>query len=220
MKFLYVAVVLMFYASPIALAATVPLAGEQASVDLPDTWTAQPQQADPSAPSSSLVLSALNAEKNAMLQVQVFPNPHAVMAAQPDFVAKIKDNISNQIVSHGGQVQFTSEGPITIHDVPAYQIQYTAKPQSPSSPSLMGRNYLIAANGKLYLITLRTVDAGADADLQAIANSFHFDSPPTLPTPQVAGHRIRYYLAAAGGVVVLVALGAGFYYYRQRQLYE
>ncbi len=220
MKILCVAIVLMFSASPLVQAATVALASEQASVDLPDTWTAQPQQTDPSAPASTLVLSALNAEKNSMLQVQVFPNPHAVMAAQPDFVASIKDNISNQIVAHGGQVQFTGEGPITIHDVPAYQIQYTAKSQSPTSPPLMGRNYLIAANGKLYLLSLRTVDAAADTDLQAIANSFHFDIPPVLPVAQKPVHRLRYYAMAAAGVVVLVALGAGFYYYRQRQLYE
>ncbi len=85
---------------------------------------------------------------------------------------------------------------------------------------MTARNYQLAANGKLYLLTLRTVDAAADADLQSIANSFRFASPPVLPTPQAPAHRIRYYLMAAAAVVVLVGLGVGYYYYRQRQLYE
>ncbi len=215
MRFFWLVLILALCTGPMAGAKTVSLASEQASVDIPDTWI---EQSPPANASSTVIVTAISAEKKSMVQVQAFPNPRGALAAQPDLVTNIKNNISNQYVAHGGQVQFTGESKVDLSNVPAYVIQYTVT--MPSGPALMARSYQLAANGKLYLITLRTVDAGADADLQAIANSFHFDSPPTLPTPQVAGHRIRYYLAAAGGVVVLVALGAGFYYYRQRQLYE
>jgi hypothetical protein len=199
-------------------AKTVSLDGEQASIDIPDTWTSKAQPADATSSATSLILSAVNAEKTSMLQILVCNNPRGMLASQPDLITNIKDNISNQVLSHGGQVQFTGEGKVNLNDVPAYLIQYTAT--GTSSPQLTARSYQIAANGKLYVISLRTVNAAADADLQAIANSFHFDSPPVLPTPQVPVHRIRYYLIAAAAVVVLVALGVGLYYYRQRQLYE
>ena len=217
MKLLCLALILALLAGPAVQAKTVDLAGEQASVDLPETWTASAQPAEAASTTTSVILSAVNAEKTTMLQILVCENPRGMLATQPDLVAGIKDSISNQILAKGGEVQFTTEAKVALNEIPAYLIRYTAK--LPSSPQLAALNYQVAANGKLYLISLRTVSA-TDADLQAIANTFRFDRPPALPTPQLPVHRIRYYLIAAAAVAALVALGVGIYFYRQRQLYE
>ena len=218
MKLLFAAIIILLTVSPVVEAATVDLTGQGASVDLPDSWTSKQQQADESAATSSLILSAINEEKTALLQVQVCPNPHGLLADQSDLVSNVKDDISNQIVAHGGQVQFTGESKIELNNIPAYLIQYTET--APSSKQVLARTYQVAANGKLYLLSLRTFDTTADADLQAIANSFRFATPPVLPTPTVPGHRIRYFLMAGAGAVALIAAIIGVVVYRRRQLYE
>jgi len=197
---------------------TLALSGEQASVDVPETWTQQQTQNDSTPSTSTLILSAVSAEKNSLLQIQVCPNPGGMLAAQSALVANTRDAISNQIISHGGQVQFTSEGATQLNSVPAYLIQYTET--TSAAKQIQSRLYQVAANGKLYLITLRTFDSSADSDLQGIANSFRFDAPPVLPVPRPPVHRLRYILLAGVGVLVLIGLGIGYYSYRQRQLYE
>jgi hypothetical protein len=218
MKGLLMAVALALIASPVAGAKTVNLDGEGASVVLPDTWAVKAQPASGTSTTSSVILSAINPEKSSMLQVLVCANPHGLQASQTELIANIKDNLSNQTLSHGGQIQFTDEGKLSLNDVPAYVVQYKAT--MTSGPPILGRNYQVAGNGKIYILALRTVDNMGDVDLQTIAGSFHFDSPPVLPVPEAPKHRLRYYLAAAAGVLLLIGLGVGYYYYRQRQLYE
>jgi len=217
MRKVLLALALVLCGGAVLEAKTITLDGQGASIDVPDAWEAKPEQADPSPTTSTLILSAISAEKTSMLQVQVCGNPHNLMADRMDLVANIKDDFSNQIISHGGQIQFTGEGKVQINDVPAYLIQYTATTSAPKP--ILARNYQVAANRKLYLITLRTVDASADGDLQAIANSFRFDSPPVLPTLPVSHRNLKIALAAGAGVILLVGLGIGYYYYQQRQLY-
>jgi hypothetical protein len=218
MKGLLMAIALALFAGTMAGAKTVNLDGEGASIVVPDTWSVKAQPAAGSSTTTSVILSAINPEKSSMLQVLVCANPHGLLAGQPEFIASIKDNLSNQTLSHGGQIQFTDEGKLTLNDVPAYVVQYKAT--MPSGPPILGRNYQVAGNGKIYILALRSIDAMGDVDLQAIAGSFRFDSPPALPVPEAPRHRLRYYLAAAAGVLLLIGLGVGYYYYRQRQLYE
>jgi hypothetical protein len=218
MRLFFVALLLMLLAGPMAEAKTVTLEGEGASLVLPDNWEANAKPANAVSTTTSVILSAVNQEKSSMLQVLVCANPHGLLAAQPELVANIKDNLSNQILSHGGQVQFTDEGKLSIGDVPAYVIQYKAT--MASGPAMVGRNYQVAGNGKLYILALRTIDPTGDVDQQTIAGSFRFDSPPVLPVPEAPHHHLRYYLMAAAGVLVLIGLGLGYYFYRQRQLYE
>jgi hypothetical protein len=218
MKRLLMAIALAFLASLAAGAKTVTLDGEGASIVVPDAWSVNAQPANGVTTTTSVILSAINPEKSSMLQVLVCANPHGLLAGEPGLIVNIKDNVSNQTLSHGGQIQFTDEGKLTLNDVPAYVIQYKAT--MPSGPPILGRNYQVAGNGKIYLLALRSVDAMGDVDLQTIAGSFHFDSPPALPVPEAPHHRLRYILAAAAGVLLLIGLGVGYYYYRQRQLYE
>jgi hypothetical protein len=203
---------------PGAEAKTIALDGQQASIDVPDTWLVQPPPAGANQPATTLILAAVSAEQNAMVQIQAFGNPNDLLAAQPELIAKTKEEISNNILSHGGQVQFTAESVTSLNAVPAYLIQFTET--TSASKQIPARLYQVAANGKLYLISLRTLDPANDAELQAIANSFRFDTPPVLPVPHAPVHRIRYILMAVAAVLVIIGLGVGFYFYRQRQLYE
>jgi hypothetical protein len=221
MRLFSLALVLALSLGSTAVAKTVTLDGEGASIDIPDTWQTKAQAAGPVSTTTSVILQGIDSDKSAMVQVMVCSNPQGMQATHPDLVANIKENLTNQTLSHGGQIQFTSEGKVSLNDVPAYLIQYTVTTPSSPRPPMTARNYQVAANGKIYLLSLRTVTATGDADLQAIANSFRFDSPPVLPAPRMFPHRIRYYLiAAAAAVIVLVGLGVGIYYFRQRQLYE
>ena len=217
MRLFYGAMILALLAGPMAGAKTVNLDGEGASIVVPDTWSAKAQPAPGTSTTTSVILSAINPEKSSMLQVLVCANPHGLLAGQPGLIANIKDNLSNQTLSQNGQVQFTDEGKLNINDVPSYVVQYKAT--MPSGPAIVGRNYQLAGNGKIYILAMRTIDPMGDVDLQTIAGSFRFDSPPALPVPEAPHHRLRYYLAAAG-VLLLIGLGVGYYYYRQRQLYE
>ncbi|HEY8994013.1 MAG TPA: PsbP-related protein, partial [Lacunisphaera sp.] len=205
------AMMVALLAGPMASAKTVNLEGEGASITLPDTWDAKTQAAGNVTTSTSLILSAVNAEKNAMVQMMVCSNPNGMQVAQPELIANIKDTLSNQVLSHGGQIQFTDEGKLEINGVPAYVIQYKAT--MPTGPATLARSYQVAGNGKIYLMAMRTVDPMADIDLQTIAGSFKFDAPPALPVPKPPVHRLRYYLLAAAGVLVLIGLGVGYYFY-------
>ncbi len=188
MKILCVAIVAIFAAYSAADAGTVELTNEKFSVDN----------------TSVLILSATSADKNCAMEILVCGNPHGLMADQPGLNSNIKDSISNLIVSHGGQVQFTNEGRISVNDVPAYLIQYTIT--RGAAPPILARAYQLAANEKLYLISTRTVDPAGDADLAAIANSVRFAAPPELPTPPVSHRRLKIALAAGAGVAVVIAL--------------
>ena len=218
MRLFFWAILIALFAGPMAGAKTVNLDGEGASLVLPDNWEAKAQPANAASTTTSVILSAINKEKSSMLQVLVCANPHGLLAAQPELITNIKDNLSNQILSHGGQIQFTDEGKLNLNDVPAYVVQYKAT--MTSGPPILGRNYQVTCNGKLYILAMRTIDPTGDIDLQTIAGSFKFDTPPALPVPEVRHHHLRYYLMAAAGVLVLAGLGVGYYFYRQRQLYE
>ncbi len=217
MQLLGVALALVLSASAALEAKTVELPGQAASIDLPDSWTAQPQTVVGAPSVSSLILAAINPEKTSMLQIQFCGNPHGLLAGQPNLVTSTKDQISNQIAARGGQVQFTSEGRIDLNTVPAYLVQYTETTKS--SKQIFTRLYQVAANGKLYLITLRTVDSASDPGLQTIAGSFRFDAPPTLPSPPVSHHWLKIALVAGAGVAVLAAIVIGILIQKRREQY-
>ena len=215
MKALCAAAVLVFSACFVAEAKPVELTNEKFTIDVPDAWTVTQQPVDTYQNSSVLIFSALNADKTGALEILVCNNPHGLMADHPGLVSSVKDSISNMIVSHGGQVQFTTDSKLSINTVPAYLIQYTAT--APPAPPIQARAYQLAANGKLYLISGRAVNAAADADLATIVNSIIFTTPPELPTPPVRHRRLKIALAAAVGVGGLIAIVAVVVYLRRRQ---
>jgi hypothetical protein len=219
MRYLCATVALLLLSWSVAGAKTIALNEQGASIDLPADWNGQQSAVDSKTTTASVILTAANARQSSGLQLLVCANPKGLLAVQPDVVAHTKESITNQILSRGGQVKFSAEMQVALNNVPAYLFQYTET--TTSSKQVETRLYQLAANGKLYLISLRTLDPSSDAELESIANSFRFDSPPVLPVPAAAPpHRLRYYLMAAAGVVVLIVAGIGFYYYRQRQIYE
>jgi hypothetical protein len=218
MRNLCVALALLLLSWTVAGAKTVVLNGQGASIDLPEDWNGGQSAVDSKSTTASVILTASDARQSCGLQLLVCANPKGLLAIQPDVVAHTKEAIINQTAARGGKATFTGEGQVALNNVPAYLFQYTET--TAASKQVVTRLYQLAANDKLYLISLRTLDPSSDSVLEGIANSFHFDSPPTLPVPVTPPHHLRYYLMAAAGVVVLIGLGIGFYYYRQRQIYE
>lgn len=217
MKALCAAIILAISTWSVAAAKPVDVANEKFSVDIPDSWSVTQSPVDTYQVSSVLIFSATNAEKTSALEIMVCTNPRGIMADHVGFISTLKDNISNQALSHGGQVQFTSEGKLSLNDVPAYLIQYTV---TVSSHQMLARAYAIAANGKLYLVMERTVDANADADLAAIANSLHFATPPELPKPPVSHRMLKIALAVGAAVAVLIAIVVAIVIFRRRRQEE
>ncbi len=142
-----------------------------------------------------------------------------MMAADPGLVTNIKDALTNPIVAHGGSVQMTGESKVELNGVPAYLMQFTVTGTQTPKPILV-RNYQIAANGKLYLISLRTIDATLDGPDGGDCQFPPLRQPPDLPKPKVSRLWIKITLAVVAGVILIAGIGGLIYWQRQRQLYE
>jgi hypothetical protein len=215
MKAFCLALILVFSACSAAVAKTVDLTNEKMGLDVPDAWTVTQQPVDSYQTTTVQILSALDPQKTSAVEVLVCSNPKDLMANHPGLISSVKDSISNMIVARGGQIQFTSESKIDLNGVPAYQMQYTIT--SPSGQQVTARAYQLAANGKLYLISMRTLRPDGAADLDGIANSIRFSTPPELPKPPVSHRRLKIALAAGAAVVGVIVLVAIIIFVRRRR---
>jgi hypothetical protein len=215
MKIFRSALILLVCSWSTAVAGTVELSKEKFGVDIPDSWNVTQQPVDSYQDTSVVILSAIDDRKASALEILVCNNPRGLMVDHPGLITNIKESISNLIAAKGGQVQFTGESKVNLNDVPAYLLQYTAT--LGGTHPMFARTYQIAANGKLYLISMRTVDATADGVLESIAHSLRFDTPPDLPKPPINHRTLKIALvvgAVAGGLVAFVV---GIIIFRRRQ---
>jgi hypothetical protein len=201
----------------IAGAKPVDLPSEKASLDVPDAWTVIPRQIDTYTSSPSLVLAAFNPEKDSAVEVLVCNNPAGLSANNPALITIIKNGLTNMVANKGGDTHFGDESSVQLNNVPAYRINYSAS--APDHKPTIAFTYQVAANGRIYLISMQTVDPSKQSDIEAIASSFRFTDPPVLPTPRVSHHLLKLVLLGAAGLFVVAAIGGVVYYLRQRQVY-
>jgi hypothetical protein len=206
MKTLLALFLIFFSSLSLTNARTVTIAKEHFSFDLPDSWIETPKDEilysakDESQTGSGILkLSAIDILK--------FPNSenHVIDA---EYIKGVKEGMSAQASKIGATVEFPGEGPITINGVPTYLVQ--SKMTLPNATVLYQRVYPIAANDNIYLLTLNSVDPNQDSVLQGIANSFKFDSSPTLPDPM--RNALSYKIGEVVGT--LLFLLAGYYFIR------
>jgi hypothetical protein len=140
----------------------------------------------------------------------VFPNTQNDAVTDDRIIAGMKKGMIAKAASQGQQTEITAEGPVTVNGVPSYVLQ--SKTLLPNSKIVYVRSYPIAANGKLYLLSLQTLDPANDSELQGIANSFRFSTPPDLPdasNPSAAyraGQIAGYAVALAAIFLIIRAL--------------
>jgi len=204
MKSLLAAFLILSVCLPLA-AKTIDIPEEHLSIDIPNEWT--------SASQSGTLLSAADANNNSGITVASFPNTQN-QAITPGFIAGMEKGMVEQGPKINATVEITARKPATLNGIPSYSVQ--SKMTFPNSKIVYVHTYPIAVNGKYYVIALRTLDADKDPELQTIANSFRFTTPPTLPDPsrnslayklgQVTGFILFWgiLLAAISGLIAMV----------------
>jgi hypothetical protein len=103
----------------------------------------------------------------------------------------------------GATITISDQNPTTLNGVPAYLIH--SKMVLANTKTVFESTYAISANAKLYVISLQTMDASTETELQTIANSFHFITAPELPDP--SRDTLSYKVGEVMGVFIAI-LGA------------
>jgi hypothetical protein len=199
------ALMFIFAASALAGATPVDLTNEGVSVDVPEGWHVSQHPLDTLPQTAVAIFSASNPENTAAVGVLMCSNSHQMAVNNAAFIAQMKSTMSNSAAAKGNSVQFTSEGPIDLNGVPAYQIQDGVT--LPDTKVVLCRTYLVPTHDKLYLILTQTVDPAQTPAIEAAATSFRFASPPPPPTPPISHRRLKIALLA-GVVVVVLAIAA------------
>jgi len=172
MKSLFALLLILIGGLQIAGAKTVNIPEEHFSFEIPDAWSELPRQ-------GLLYAAGNDAKTSAVVILKLDNKENRVIDA--DYAKGVKEGMASQAENVGANVEFLSEGPVTINGVQAYQVQ--SKMTFRNSKVSYQRIYPIAANGKIYAVTVQSIDPDKDAELQAIANSLKFDSSPVRPDP-------------------------------------
>ena len=187
--------VLLVFASLGATARTVPVPAQGATIVIPDDWTLLKR------PGVVLVASAPG--ETAALGILVSANHELRQAATPDDIEAMKQGLLAKAAKQGVPLHVIDAGPRQINGVPAGFVQ--TEQDFPGGHVIYSRAYDLAADGKLFLLTLDATDKRTDPALQAMAESFRFNRPPEVPGPSdFFVHR----LGEIGGVVLLLGLAA------------
>ena len=178
-----------------AAANTVPVPSQGASIAIPDDWTVLKRP--------NVVLVAAAPGETAALGILVSANHDLRQVDSPAAIDGIKQGLQDKAAQEGASLKVIEAGPRVLNGVPAGFLQ--TEQDLPGGRVIYNRTYHLAANGKLFLLTLDAKDKGSDPVLQQIAESFRFDRPPELPGPSdFFVHR----LGEICGVVLLLGLAA------------
>jgi len=174
-------------------ARTVDVPSDSISLDLPDDWV----QGD----SPDLLLSASAPGNGSAVQLRKFSNPRN-QEIDDVMVGNFKHGISDKSTQAGSTVTFGDEGPLTLGGAPAYQIQ--AQSTSSQNTTTSVHFYLVDANASFYVLLLVSNGSTWDPQLQAVADSFRFTSPPRMPVSTF--ERRAYKLGLLAGVLLVLAV--------------
>ena len=196
------AIVLILLAANLTMLSAKPidLPVDKLHLDIPDSWTS-------GTPGGSILLSAADAQNSADANLLKMPNDRGDGLDEPEFVNGIKAGFTRKLEGQGKSVAITKEGQTTLNGVSFYNLQGTfgASGDQPTRFSM----YVTAANGQIYILSLQSMRADADADLQGIANSLRFTTPPVLPDPyqpKTPSDTIGYYVGLFIGVLAVISI--------------
>jgi hypothetical protein len=205
-KFLYAFVVSLFAMANLLEAKPVAIPNENATLDIPDTWTIKPTPVTASA-TPAVTLAATAPDNNSAVEVVVMDNSNGTAADSAAFIEGEKKGLTNTVTTHGGTIQMGDSSNLTLAGVPASCVVYTQT--AAGGKPVSSRTYNVAANGKMYMILLQSVDGAQDAALTTVINSLTFSSPPVVPAPhdtalaEKAGEITGYLIAILAVFVIL-----------------
>jgi hypothetical protein len=198
----------------VAPAKTLDVPDQGMHLDVPDSWAPKTAQA-------SAAFAAINDRNTSALTLFVEPNLSALGLDEPDFVAGLKGNITNNLTGKGLTPNITKDGPITVNGVPFYQLEASA--ELPSGHTTYLQVYVAATADHVYTLSMESVDPNSGAELEGIANSLAFSEAPKMPDPSRPKDRLerwerRIELAAMIGALPAIAvIGAIVYFVRKRR---
>ena len=196
MKTLLAATLLLFLAVPVLEAKVYQLVDEKINIEIPDTWgvTSKP----------GVVFSAARPQDQSTVAVLVMRNDQKQSVGDPAFVSGMKKGMVETAARQGTKINFVGEGQVSLNNVPTYTVQYNAVLDN--GTTFFVRAYAFAANGKIFVISLRTLDSTLDYELQNIASSFKFTSPPELPVAaQNRASKLGWFAAKVIFVLLVLA---------------
>jgi len=193
MKTLLAATLLLFLGMPVLEAKIYQLSDEKISLEIPDAWVITPKP--------GVAFSAARPQNQSTVAVLVMSNDQKQSVGDPAFISGMKKGMIETASGQGTKIEFVGEDQVSLNNVPAYNVQYNAV--LANGTTIFVRAYAIAANGKIYVISLQTLDSSLDYELQNIASTFKFMSPPELP---VVAQNPAYKLGWFAGEVIFVIL--------------
>ena len=189
----FLALLLFFPGLQALEARTFQMADDKISVEVPDAWVVTSKPGE--------LFSAARPQNESAIVILGLPNGQKQSVGDPAFISEMKKGMVQTAQLQGTKIQFVGEDQVSLNDVPAYAVQYNAV--LANGTTIFVRAYAVAANGKVYVMSLQTLDTTLDYELQNIANSFQFPSPPELP---VAARNSAYRLGWIVGTVCFVIL--------------
>jgi hypothetical protein len=202
MKTLSLVLALMAASLATLAAKPVDLPDEKLHLDIPDAWTTN-------TPSDPIIFSAADGQNTSAANLLKMPNDRGDGLDEPEFVNGIKEGFVNKVKAQGMNVAITQEGQTVLNGVPFYNFQGNFSTSGGQTTNF--HMYVTAANGQIYMLSLQSVKADADAEAEflGIANSLSFTAPPVLPDPnrpKTQSERIGYYFGMFIGVLAVISI--------------
>jgi hypothetical protein len=178
-------------------AKTLDIPTTTAHLELPGDWTIQNR--------NDIALYAVQEGSGMSVTVALFTNENGQGVENPQFVENMETVLRQRANKEGASVKIVNGGKTDLNGVPADFLQ--AELAFPEGGVAYARSYAVAENGSILVLTLLTRDPSetADAALQDIAKSLHFDRPPLLPGTNLWS---KYHLGW-GLLVLVIVLVAG-----------
>jgi hypothetical protein len=206
MKLTCAVVVSLFAMANLLNAKPVTIPNETATLDIPDAWTVKPTPVAASA-TPAAILAATAPDNNTAVEVIVLDNSDGITTDSASFIEGEQKGLTKTVTAAGGTIQMGATSTLTLGGVPASCLIYTQT--AAGGKPVSSHTYNVAANGKMYMFVMQSVDGAQDAALATIINSLAFSSPPVVPAPRAdiqaekIGQLVGYAVGALGAIVVI-----------------
>jgi hypothetical protein len=194
-------------ATPV-FARSVAIPSDGIHLDIPDDWTVRDQR--------GALLLATAPGGSASVSLQSSPNPEQKRVDESFYLDENSKLRQKRAKADNASIINLEAGDIMVGGVPSAYI-HSEEPM-PDGRTFYSRDYLIAANGKFYALSLDSGDPFTDQKLTDIVKSFRFDSPPLSPDiERPYYHRLKQVLVGFTIIFIMGIAWATLSYLRRRR---
>jgi hypothetical protein len=189
---------------PGAMARLVPIPSQGMSMEIPDDWQLYRQNGGDG-------FIAGSTGNSVGLSFGVEPNKEQKRIDQSAFLDTMSKIRVGKAKKDHGSILNLEAGTVLLNGVPA-EFLHSEEPM-PAGRTLYTRDYLIAANGKFYSLSLYSNDPFVDQKMGQIAGTLRFNHRPILPDiERPYYHRRDQILISISVLAVLAAAAATLYF--------